>query len=98
MPDYGRQAPSSAPGRSYSDDEVADEMGSDEDSEPWYSDSGDMSRAIAYAVLAALDRSPESFHLSSSSSSSPILSATSLSSSSALPGADDGGLPAAVGP
>ena len=38
-------------------------MGSDEDSEPRCSDSGDLSRAIAYGVLAALDRSPESVHL-----------------------------------
>ena len=61
---------SSAPGRSDSDDKVADKMGSDEDSEPRWSDSGDLSLGIAYGVLTALDRSPESFHLSSLSSSS----------------------------
>ena len=89
---------SSAPGSSDSDDEVADEMGSESDSEPRWSDSWDLSRAIAYGVLAALNRSPESFHLSSLSSSSPISSATSSPSSSALPVADEGGLPAAVRP
>ena len=75
---------------------MADEMGSESDSELRWKDSGDLSRAIAYGVLTALDRSPESFHLSSSSSSSPISSATSSPSSSALPVADEGGLPAAV--
>ena len=70
---------------------MADEMGSESDSEPRWSDSGDLSRVIAYGVLAALDRSPESFHLIPSS---PILPATLSSSSSALPGVDDGGLPA----
>ena len=73
-------------------------MGSELDSEPWWSDSEDLSRAIAYGVLAALDRSPESFHLNSLSSSSPISSATSSPSLSALPVADEGGLPAAVRP
>ena len=90
--------PSSATGSSDLDNEVADQMGSESDSEPRWSDSGDLSRAIAYGVLAALARSPESFHLSSSSSSSPISSATSSPSSSALPVADEGGLPAAVRP
>ena len=77
---------------------MADKMGSDENLEPWRLDSGNLSRAIAYGVLTVLDRYPESFHLSSLSSFSPILSANSLSSSLALPAADDGGLPAAVGP
>ena len=75
---------------------MADKMGSESDSEPRWSDSGDLSRAFAYGVLAALNRSPESFHLSSSSSSSPISSATLSPSSSALPVADEGGLLAAV--
>ena len=65
-------------------------------SRPWWSDSGDLSRAIAYGVLTALDRSPESFHLSSLASSSPVSLATSSPSWSALPVADEGGLPAAV--
>ena len=69
-----------------------------EDKELRWKDSGDLSRAIAYGVLAALDRSPESFHLSSLSFSSPISSVTSSQSSSALPVADEGGLPAAVRP
>ena len=78
------------------DDKVADEMGSESDSEPRWLDSGDLSHAIAYGVLDALDRSLESFHLCSLSSSSPISSATSSPSSSALPVADEGGLLAAV--
>ena len=92
--------PLSAPGSSDSDDEVADKMGSESDSEPLWLDSGswDLSRAIAYGVLTALDRSPESFNLSSLSSSSSLSSATSLSSWSAFPVADEGGLSAAVRP
>ena len=42
---------------------MANEMGSESDSEPRWSDTGDLSRAIAYGVLTALDRSPESDHL-----------------------------------
>ena len=68
--------PLSALGSSDLEDEVADEMGSEEDLEPRWSDSGDLSCTIAYGLLTALDRFPESFHLSFSSSSSPILSAT----------------------
>ena len=47
MPDRGRQAIviRSGPGSSDSDDEVADEMGSESDSELRWSDSGDLSSA-----------------------------------------------------
>ena len=54
--------PSSATWSSDSDDLVADEMGSESDSEPLWSNSRDLSHAIAYSVLTALDRYPESLH------------------------------------
>ena len=85
-----------ATGRADEDgDEVADETGEEEDEELRWKDSGDLSSAAKTPKAIARDRSPESDHRGSESDSEPILSAT-LSSESELPGADDGGLPAAV--
>ena len=53
MLDRGRQATIICSGEIDLDDKVADEMGSDEDSEPRWSSFGDLSCAIAYSVLNA---------------------------------------------
>ena len=54
---------SSALGRFDSDNEVANEMVQRRTLSLQWSDSGDLSRAITYGVLTALNRSPKSDHL-----------------------------------
>ena len=54
---------SSALGRSVSDNKVADEMVQNGTLSLHWLDSGDLSRAITYGVLAALNRYLESNHL-----------------------------------
>ena len=78
------------------DNEVADQMGEDEDKEMRWTDSGDLWSAVKTAYAKAQDQSSESDDRGSESSSESILSATS-SSESDIPGANDCGLPAAIG-